>query len=342
MPTRRTKRGLEAHAAGRRLRRPDLRSELRGPRGRPRARGLGGAGADRRPLRDRRAPDLGLRRPDRLARCDGRSPASMQARPSATLVIHTPHVTARMRLPWTFSTFDYPELCELLFEQCDAEFETAKVGRAATGRHGRAYGPGDLRRAAGRRLPRAGAACSRLPATSRRTRRCRAGSRSTRAAPPTSSRSGSTAATCPAGYGWSFPADDEVRVGVGSFDPRFHVKEPTVRLARGPRPRCGPLPGQLDPPPAAPRDRGRGLLRRRLGRALPAADRRGNPHRVLLRDRLRARAAPGGRRPGDARRRRCDATRPSRPARWHFAGCSACSGWSRGSRPACSRPPCAG
>jgi flavin-dependent dehydrogenase len=35
----------------------------------------------------------------------------------------------------------------------------------------------------------------------------------------------------PAGYGWSFPADEEVRVGVGSFDPRFHVKEPTLRLA---------------------------------------------------------------------------------------------------------------
>jgi flavin-dependent dehydrogenase len=35
----------------------------------------------------------------------------------------------------------------------------------------------------------------------------------------------------PAGYGWSFPARDEVRVGVGSFDPRHHVKEPTVRLA---------------------------------------------------------------------------------------------------------------
>jgi len=35
----------------------------------------------------------------------------------------------------------------------------------------------------------------------------------------------------PAGYGWSFPASDEIRVGVGSFDPRFHVKEPTVRLA---------------------------------------------------------------------------------------------------------------
>ena len=32
-----------------------------------------------------------------------------------------------------------------------------------------------------------------------------------------------------AGYGWSFPARDELRVGVGSFDPHDHVKEPTVR-----------------------------------------------------------------------------------------------------------------
>src|SRR5436305_2046117 len=35
----------------------------------------------------------------------------------------------------------------------------------------------------------------------------------------------------PAGYGWSFPADGELRIGVGSFDPRFHVREPTIRLA---------------------------------------------------------------------------------------------------------------
>ena len=36
----------------------------------------------------------------------------------------------------------------------------------------------------------------------------------------------------PAGYGWRFPADGELRIGVGSFDPRYHVKEPTVQLAR--------------------------------------------------------------------------------------------------------------
>jgi flavin-dependent dehydrogenase len=35
-----------------------------------------------------------------------------------------------------------------------------------------------------------------------------------------------------AGYSWSFPAREELRVGVGSFWPSHHVKEPTVRLAR--------------------------------------------------------------------------------------------------------------
>ena len=34
----------------------------------------------------------------------------------------------------------------------------------------------------------------------------------------------------PAGYGWSFPAKDELRIGIGSFDPRFHVKDTTVLL----------------------------------------------------------------------------------------------------------------
>ena len=95
----------------------------------------------------------------------------------------------------------------------------------------------------------------------------------------------------PAGYGWSFPADDELRIGVGSFDPRFHVKDTTVLLAEDLERRPGPLPGQLDPHKLRRGDRGRRLLRRRLGRALPAAHRRGDPYRLLLRDRLRTRAA---------------------------------------------------
>src|SRR3954469_25338369 len=43
------------------------------------------------------------------------------------LVIHTPFGTSRYELPWTFSTFDYRTLCELLDSQNEAEFETAKV-----------------------------------------------------------------------------------------------------------------------------------------------------------------------------------------------------------------------
>ena len=50
------------------------------------------------------------------------------------MVLHTVGASIRWRLPYTFSTFDYRELCELLWAQCgDAEFETAKVGTGATG-----------------------------------------------------------------------------------------------------------------------------------------------------------------------------------------------------------------
>ena len=30
------------------------------------------------------------------------------------LVLHTPHVSVRLELPWTFSTFDYRTLCDAL------------------------------------------------------------------------------------------------------------------------------------------------------------------------------------------------------------------------------------
>src|ERR687889_1796998 len=52
-----------------------------------------------------------------------------------SLVVHTPRLTARWPLPFTFSTFDYRQLCELLWEQCgDARFEIAKVERLAPAR----------------------------------------------------------------------------------------------------------------------------------------------------------------------------------------------------------------
>src|SRR2546430_7106200 len=46
------------------------------------------------------------------------------------LVVHTPGHSARWVLPWSFSTFDYRELCALLWAQASAgetRFETATV-----------------------------------------------------------------------------------------------------------------------------------------------------------------------------------------------------------------------
>jgi glycine/D-amino acid oxidase-like deaminating enzyme len=46
------------------------------------------------------------------------------------MAFHTPHGSARFRLPWSWSSFDYRELCHELWEQCDARFEIATgVGR---------------------------------------------------------------------------------------------------------------------------------------------------------------------------------------------------------------------
>jgi menaquinone-9 beta-reductase len=146
------------------------------------------------------------------------------------LLVHTPSRDFRWRLPFTFSTFDYPELCALLRAQGDAEFETAKVhGRTGFTVH---TDRGDLsaplivdalgwRRVLSRAEPGIQPPAARL-------------SRGLEVHPH-----GSGAdlelwldpAYVRAGYSWSFPAGDELRVGVGSFDPRDHVKEPTVRLA---------------------------------------------------------------------------------------------------------------
>ena len=58
-----------------------------------------------------------------------------------------------------------------------------------------------------------------------------------------------------AGYGWCFPAGEELRIGACSYEPRDHVREGTDLLAADLGGRAGPLPGQLDPAQAAPRDR---------------------------------------------------------------------------------------
>jgi flavin-dependent dehydrogenase len=152
------------------------------------------------------------------------------------LLIHTPHTSVRMDLPWDFSTFDYRTLCELLWEQCEAEFETATVeGRAAP-----PNGDASIRISTDR-----GEVAAPLVVDALGWRRVMGSGANVQ--PPEARLSRGLEVhpwggdddleiwiergMVPAGYGWSFPADDEVRVGVGSFDPRFHVKRPTVDLA---------------------------------------------------------------------------------------------------------------
>jgi menaquinone-9 beta-reductase len=147
------------------------------------------------------------------------------------LVVHTPWRTAHWQLPWTFSTFDYRELCALLWGQSDdqlIEFETATV----TGRTGHTVHTdrGDLtaplvvdalgwRRVLSNRVPI-------QPPNARL-------SRGLEVHPPGAGEELEIwidKRYIRSGYAWSFPARDELRVGVGSFWPSHHVKEPTVRL----------------------------------------------------------------------------------------------------------------
>jgi menaquinone-9 beta-reductase len=145
------------------------------------------------------------------------------------LVVHTPYGTTRMRLPWTFSTFDYRELCELLWAQADAGFETAKVegrtGRTVHTDRGDVTAPLIVDALGWRRvLDAQGYQPPDAPL-----------SRGLEVHPGGEGDELEIwidRGYVPAGYSWSFPARDEVRVGVGSFDPRRHVKDSTVRLAR--------------------------------------------------------------------------------------------------------------
>jgi menaquinone-9 beta-reductase len=154
-----------------------------------------------------------------------------------TLVMHTPHGTAHYRLPWTFSTFDYRELCQLLWRDCDASFETAKVnGRGAPasgdGRiaietdRGTITAPLVVDALGWRRVLANGDGYQPPDAPLSRGLEVHPGGKSEDLAIWIDRK------YVPAGYGWSFPADDELRIGVGSFDPRFHVKDTTVELTR--------------------------------------------------------------------------------------------------------------
>jgi len=143
----------------------------------------------------------------------------------------TPHGSVRLRLPWSWSAFDYPRLCGLLRDQGDARFATAKVERRTD--EGVLTDRGELRAplvvdALGwRRVLGDGGPYQPPEAPLSRGLEVHA------------AHDGSgdelhcwvERGLVRRGYGWSVPAGDEVRVGVGSYEPRDGVKVPTVALA---------------------------------------------------------------------------------------------------------------
>lgn len=152
-----------------------------------------------------------------------------------TVVVHTPHGRIDMPVPWQFSTFDYRALCDLLWARADAVFETAKVeGPARTASEGPVSVETDR-----------GTITADLVVDALGWRRVLdpASSFQPPEGPLSRGLEVHPAGTSPdlevwidrdyvpAGYGWSFPAGDELRVGVGSFDPRYHVRKPTEQLA---------------------------------------------------------------------------------------------------------------
>ena len=150
------------------------------------------------------------------------------------LVVHRPEKSYRWSLPWTFSTFDYPLLCELLAEQGDFLFDTAKVDGITRGAtlHTVHTDRGDLRAplvvdALGWRRVLSEKPDAIQPPEARL-------SRGLEVHPPATGEDLELwldPKYIVPGYSWAFPAGDEVRTGVGSFDPHLRVKDPTVQLA---------------------------------------------------------------------------------------------------------------
>jgi menaquinone-9 beta-reductase len=146
------------------------------------------------------------------------------------MAFHTPHGSTRFRLPWSWSSFDYRELCRALWEQCDARFEIAKVERRDGARvitdRGELHADLVVDALGWRRVLGRGANVQPPEA---------AISRGLEVHPDGGGADLDVwidRSLVRYGYAWSVPAGSEQRVGVGSYEPRHHVKEPTKEIAR--------------------------------------------------------------------------------------------------------------
>src|SRR3954471_3426056 len=147
-----------------------------------------------------------------------------------SLLFHTPRGSLRWEIPWPFSTFDYRTLCALLAQQGDARFEIAKVEERTD--HGVRTDRGELRAP----LVVDALGWRRVLSTEANVQPPEAPLSRGLEVHPDGNGQDLELWLDPryirAGYSWSFPADHELRVGVGSFDPHDKVKEPTLELAR--------------------------------------------------------------------------------------------------------------
>jgi flavin-dependent dehydrogenase len=146
------------------------------------------------------------------------------------MAFHTPHGSARMRMGWEWTAFDYRTLCVTLRGDAPVgHFEIAKVegrtGRTVHTDRGdlsarvivdalgwrRVLGPGDNVQPPEAQISRGlevhpdGGGVDLDVWIDRSLVRY--------------------------GYAWSVPAREEQRIGVGSYEPRHHVKEPTQDIA---------------------------------------------------------------------------------------------------------------
>ena len=150
----------------------------------------------------------------------------------ACMGFHTPHGSARFRLPWSWSSFDYRELCEALWEQADARFEIGHVRAAARGGSSTptaatSTAPLIVDALGWRRVLGPGANVQ--PPEARISRGLEVHPHDARG---TDLDVWIDRSVVRSGYAWSVPAAGERRIGVGSYEPRDHVKEPTREMAR--------------------------------------------------------------------------------------------------------------
>ena len=144
---------------------------------------------------------------------------------------HTPHGSTRFRLPWSWSSFDYRELCAALWQQADARFEIAtvrdRVGEVVRTDRGDVTAPLIVDALGWRRVLAPGANIQ--PPEARISRGLEVHPHDPRGHDLDIWIDRSVIRH---GYAWSVPAAGERRVGVGSYEPRHHVKDPTKDMAQ--------------------------------------------------------------------------------------------------------------